>query len=797
MQGLDPVLSKELKALRLTEKDYFKGFFGEGFAALVKEINDQYAHIISVDRPADEFKDHQLQRAPALDVVSGVLTKVETQLAGTQLGPAADVSAETAEGWNRDLDHYLYESAAIDLTADEQKQVEKLAANWRPSELATAYKTFQDLIRRGGGTRLLATIEARLAQMGAWGFGELAAKWYDAEPSTFNIERPTGAGISLPARRDERDTRPPAPAPAGPKKRPPIMGGKTPTAPKPTVTPAPAVSSGAKVPLCATQEFLNRRAAECVELLYLLNQFEPTFYFRQASESQPRHVQCAQQVAAAWVLYADAYAQAWGHAYDAKHLPTLEASAGRRDGWSIVAEQFKPGGRPGALDLRHEIANEFRPALEELLKHTRFALFDPENGWWLDTRDDYEAQRKQVAAAFAAARDKYWKTSAFALYPVAPKDSAAANDPPWKTTADLFDKVWGELCTGMATNATIPPRYNLAGRENVKFSAIPWGRLAAARQDLRLGDEKLTSQLVAFEDQAQALLSAELTNILAGIQEAHFQTQATRDGWPYLAAGDLETVEFGAFQRFLKEIEQARKSLAPLEDGLPAALPGHRARLAFYDACDRWHDFVFARSDQAKDLTVILSGDDPIDASAPANADTPQHYYEYACLRLGLVGDLTETREAVSDPQCVPTEREKYQNQKRRTVWRWPRGDVSNEGVRVALGGGLPVNERPSERFPEYDEAVGRASELALPAYLHRFGSGAGRNWSTVHRFALKDIFTTRGRADLASVVDRRVKNLLLVKFVFTLDRELPEPIRPIARVQPAAAMRDGSGTQR
>jgi len=474
---------------------------------------------------------------------------------------------------------------------------------------------------------------------------------------------------------------------------------------------------------------------------------------------------CAEGVKEAWRQYVSTYVRQWDHAYGNVTIEGLdEALLGRR-GWEDFARQF--GGDRTTQGTARRVADAFQPPLVEVLRNVVWMACDPQVGSLLQPfeGDAFRRERLMLADDVYQAMRAHWKGGDFAqraAEAAVPPDQAAA---PWDATATRFAQAWNGLGTAIGANPLIPSDFTA---DPAPLQRIDWGRLQALRQELRLADERITAELVAFEEYAQQLLSHELTERLRALQQEHLGAAPEGAGWPYLARrgneGAMLTVNFTDFKRFLLEVASARATLAPLEDGLSERDAARRARGEFYRACEAWAVFIGLRPDLSDaPLQVAVRGGDAKGDPRFGDqiADTAQHHYRYVELYLGQVGWQSDAPGSTSVRGSVRISTSAAgRSTPHRTSWDWS----------VAEGGDAKVSFVDGAALPARTDPLGPLSPLALSAYLHGYGYGEGKTYRTLHK-VLVDASPGGGQ-------EKTVGEML----IFELERPMPPPIRPLEK---------------
>ncbi len=778
VRGLDRVLCESLLKNGLADKDYYEGFFGDDLPQRVTEVDVRFGHIFNVSKvPETAADDDKLQFTPNAVTVREFLARVNEKLAGSAAG-APGSREETPAVWIRELTDRFAEEEAESQPAT--LDFSKLAAAWEPPKLQALYEKYGELIKRGEATALLTRIDRRLAQAGPWGFGELESTYRELAKSTYSIAPP-------PAREAEpikyaittREVKPEKPTRRRRTAASPFGDTAAPTVVQPVVMPTVAGASGV-IPRVTTQEFLAGRAIECFQLLDLLRDFTPDYYFQAAGEAVPHNTRCIEQIKERWTTYSKTYVDAWKNAYKAYALTDVDKLAKWNQGWQPFAAQFTRAGAATGVDARN-VAAQLRNALEEVLRVTRWAPYDVQHGYWEGSALN---EMKQVALAVSGALRESWGNGSFAAVGQVPGDLLDKTKQPWTQLAELFEQKFIGVYTAIGKNAELPTDFS-PGAAEVTLPPIPWGAIDKLREDARLTDEKLTGQLVQFEKNAQDVLSAELSQRLFAIQDASFRGKAFFDGWPYLTGGPgldaLETVDFEQFSKFLRAVEKAERTFAPLEAGLRSDDALQRRRREFYQACKSWREFMgLDPNGQPSDLRVEVWNSDPLvgPRGNVAIDDTAQKYYKKVGLSLGLSIDVATTPGGKVEAILLKTT-EKGESHAIPAHWKWT-APPNTAAFSMELIDGITA-EGASAPFPVIEKLVlGKVTPLAFPAYLHRYASSDGQgNWTTVHVINLEEQFRKAGRGDM---VPKDGKKLVGERFIFKLARPLPKPILPFEK---------------
>ena len=548
------------------------------------------------------------------------------------------------------------------------------------------------------------------------------------------------------------------------------------------------------IPACARREFLNARAEECGTLLFDLRTLGPQYYFAGSEDARPLNEVCSERVRKAGEAYMETYVRSWASAYGSKRLAELERLTDAADRWESLGALVQRGDdrRGAAGDL---VADELAAALGEIIESLPFWAwyFDESANRWTDAINPDDKDWLEVASWMQRAIEQYWprELGRFAVDARMPSESevkAEPGKPPWQVLSDEHIRRWKELTKGIAARGALPSKFDSDAREKDP-KAIPWGSIATLRREARIDDEKLTGQLLAFERKAQGLLSKALTETLCGVQARYFRDLEPFDGWPYLnASADtpkaLETVDFADFKGFVREMERAWKAFEVLEDALPQDEPLRGPRLEFYRECQVWARFL-QLNDQLmpSPLVVEVEGADPVTEPFGKERvqDTAQMYYDAVTLDLALaISKEGEPGASGEEPLRIPTLAADKLNKPRKALWRWG-VRTGGTGLSVSLVDGRGPEGGGGSRYPSITHALGESSPLALCAYLHRHGVHSGDQWVTSHAFELVTELKQRGQGNLVSTLDPG-KTTVGEKFLFRLERPLPDPVRKLSR---------------
>ncbi len=789
VRGLDRLLAESLHAdAALTDQSYFDTFFEAGtFERLIPEVHERYSYAIVLKKAGDAPKDDEIVPAADTVAVQDVLTKVNQRLKALELGPPADLSQETLADWNSRLYAHLEKMANLGKQAAALPIKLEQPDKWRQDELAGLYREYEALGARGEGSLLLTTIARRLDQVRDWGVAELYPDWRGKASSAYQIAipaeltTPTAAPVAAPTAPREperREIRVPGQADRA-IRRP----GETERAAVPSVG---AVELEGTIPNCTSPTFLNRMAGEFVSALIYLGQLQKADYLPGTGEYGDLQGLCKQRLSEACRVYVDKYAESWAIAYRARSLTKLARVQEQTRDWKVLTEALGRTATPGIPDAR-EVGKELESALSEILRAVPWARVGEDGRTWEQLAAG-DAEWRDVADWFRLAVRKNWTDEGRVFVNEVQMPSGVTPNPnelPWDALAREVGRRWGELVEAVRTNTPLPAQFD---RHTKERREIPWGVIEQFRKDCRLDDEKLTQQLVSFIEQGQAALSEELSRLLYDLQQRYFEGARPYRGWPYVnpdgqLADATDTVDYLKFRQFLDEMQQFLRVYQAVEDGLPRDNPSKQRRAAFYDACQRWRDFLAVGSDNAPArLELVIKYEDPLNPQAPGGVvqgiqDTAQYYYRSVHLALGL--RIRQTGGSETDgPIEIPTVAQDPGQQTWEAIWPWVgRSGDAQLTMQFVSGIQRQGQSKPSPNVPGL--VLGRLSPLSLCAYLNRYGTKVGDNlWVTAHQIDLAEAFRAAGAPEMVPQDDKRIMG---VKLSFELKRPMPSPIEPLA----------------
>lgn len=739
---------------------------GTDMPARVDAVHQQYQHIVAVDGATQH-----LALADSARKVRDVLAQIQQYVAAT--GPL-DLTGKPQKEW-REL---LRAGAKATTTAPaDLVVVPTTPTEWNEPKLKSFAADMGVLSGRQQRTRLLDAIQARLGGLGDLGWAAL----YDEACLMLPKQHYTLEMQACGARGGTGTV--PRPTDAAPKKQltdeeAMLYGSPTGPAIEPDKAVSPVLEpvrpGEGQMPSAAYPEFWAQAYADYYLLVAGLRNVKDTDYLR--SNRKPVQ-ECMDQAAAMFQRYHSQYVRSWNRGYEVKagELQELLKTLGRAQEWNVFALQFEQSqmNRLGSEAARLELL--LGPALSQLLSATQWLGFSPARRSFL--------QGIEEVARFGKPDWAYGQFAVPAVQTTPPRLDRPG-DTPWDLVSARVSTEWGKLVRQFADNADVQ-----AGRGDYK--TIEWGGVARARTECRIEDEAISAGLVEVEERAKALLSKRLTDILLAIQTEKLGAQVPLDdlGWPYLKdepTRPLNTLALERFRGFLAAVAQAKANTAPLEKGLENT-GGYAERQVFYAQCSAWADFVYgenglaklqaARTPPPQDLEITsIEWIDPFETGADPGApkdyqDTPQHFYRNIRLNLGL----TKINDVDDDPEALPTsagdrreKRDRYIKGSRQVqaLWKWP----STVRLSWQYKDGTRIK---SDAYADVEIGMGEGNELALCAYLCRKDlreRHKGREFLVEHSAEIKP-----AKGEITAVGFR---------LAFNLDREIPEPIKPIAAVK-------------
>ncbi len=777
--GLDRAFWDSLREAGLAHPEYVVGVYEPAtFERVLKEVPDiePVSWLVSFDPGDSDRLGAAFQLTDDAVAVRARVGAMRTKLEAASFDVPDDLSGQSVALWVDQLDDHL-DALEQGQEADSGTSAsQSLSDHWQPSRLATLERNNSVWVSLGGGRRLLGIIATTLANSKAWGIAELVP--YDERssnmPAPFSIDPPPKAdGAREGKRRSEAGSPPPRPKR---RRSGDLFGGGRSSrtdAPAPRTRRADRSGTPQFVPACATQEFFHERIHETYQLMLRLSDMDGA-YLTDSSAAEPLLDLCASELEGAVSRYARAYFQAWDRAYGRFVLGELEDLTANLETWSDLSSRLVARSK-SATATGDKIASDFGEALEWALKHTQWITFDPQLGgtWEGVARQKGEPELGVLAGITTSALSREWDARAhgsFVLdHPLAP-DDRLEDRAPWELISRKFEDAWRDVTIPIRKFGELPRQFLQDPANDMKpISPIPWTRLPELRETYGLGDEQLTGAVQTFQQSAQHLLSAELTKILFDIQRGYFhEMRPDRDtGWPYLP-GDrhdvtgMRTVDFANFKNFLVEVTRAKLVFEQLEASLPADSPGRAERLAFYQGCVDWYEFlglVNERDPRATDLKFTVEGEDP--TAEPYGServgDSAQQDYGRLILAIGLSMDKPDKTIPSGSMAIATLTEEKVKRRPGR--WRWTQR--STDDLTITLAGDVTGRGRGDLR-----KTLGQASPLAFCAYLQRYGDGydARKTWRVTHGFDIPGLGGGQRRT-----IGERLK--------FELNRHMPAPI--------------------
>jgi len=789
--GLDRVLLHELKQAGLANAEWsYEPTYVENLATYVESVHEHFAHIILFNKGTEGSPDEIVPSAYVRLAVEK-LRVINANFLAANFEPSR--TSRSPEDWVTKLEalyNQLYDSGE---ESDEEDDDEPQLESWRQEDLDTLYKAHQRDIWRVEGRALLSGIKLHLRpdDLGKWGFAELypVVGRFTRIKSQYNITVPD-VGEGRDTRKASRDQ--PRKEPKRKKKRRSRSRGEREEDARPRQPSAGVpLEGGGYIPACTTRAYLRNLAEDCADLRDWLVVFDDDFYLPSEDDPEPLNELCLERIKQACRKYMKTYVREWAQAYQNKKLAELQHLAERSEDWREFSKRMEDSSQV------NKVSDELEQSLAEILGVLPFWSYDKDNNdEWYD-RTEYDEHSRTVGAWMRDSIEQEWPMESlgrFALrveFPEGEIRPGSQNEAPWKRLAGEFAGRWKDLAL-VISQARLSQKFQR--KANKSLEPIRWGRIEALRREARLDKERLTGQFTAFEQEAQKLLSAALTEALWRIQSKYFpKSPEVYDGWPYLGSESsgglkaLETVAFPEFKQFVRDVNRAAEAFEPLERGLPAE-PLSAARGVFCGGCKAWKSFIGIEDElKTTDLEVTIEGKDPLQKPVGKYKveDTAQYHYNAMQLNLGLAIRDEATGSSSYASLRIPTKTEDKVGKPQKAVWTWTK-PPDNPTFTVSL-----VDSPKDLGYPTMEHTLGKSSPLAFCAYLHRHGvldpeDNDRHKWITSHGFDLRKEF--RLREDEGKINKLDTINVVGEGFIFTLDRSLPPPIK---KLKPATAYDD------
>lgn len=785
--GLDPLLCEQLKSKRLITNCDTDTLNNLKNGSVLKNVHEIWAHIITLTQvPAQKIAENDtlVVTRDALSIQEE-LRRITTSLAGDASLDGVDRSLP--RDWIAELKRRVEQAP----TASEKLATMALLMPepWKEPRLDKLRQAHREWMERGGGTRLLARMYTRLQGTGSLGFADLFPEneRFGLRPSAYDIAGQTAA--PEPAPTAELEKAKPAPSGRGREEDdgtvPAATTATTPAERKREVDAGGRMARGGEddaptqrtadlaghIPKWLGEDFLDARMGECFDLFYYLGQLDASHFYQDERGGSSLRDDCLSELDRTGAAWWSKHAAAWTQAYAARSIPQIKQLRDSAPQWSALVDALQAESQKPTARIRDDI----EAALAEILRAIPFSFHYRAKGVWKEPPPDSAGYRNIAAWRGNATKDAV-RTYPFlaSARPIDTDGARVASIAPWTGIASRFGGLWADQMKDIIGCGKLPTEFT--DRQKT-FSAIGWGRYEEARSQSRLSEEKLTSELVAFEGHAKSLLDKELTAVLAAVQSRH-----SAGGGALPSAG----TDFVKFKDFLAEVGRAEKALVNLEQGLET--DAGRRRMAFYKQCRDWRDFLGLAGDGAssstKPLGVTVSAQDPVSNPANYNAtfeavdDTPANLYSKVQLVVGI--DKREGGPMSDDGTTWETVTSGLVLQKS-GVWNW---STAGSPMKFRLFDGKPDPARtssPNEKLRECERTIGTTSPLSLVAYMQSNGKSdaTGTTWYVLERIDLRTAFEDQTTKDIVKKLPEKSQRMN-VGFVFKLERPLPPPINPL-----------------
>ncbi|MBN2559717.1 MAG: hypothetical protein JXQ75_02140 [Phycisphaerae bacterium] len=767
-QGLDDVLVGSLKEAGLLKREFWPGpaAFDE-LAEYIEEADVRYAQVIELKRGGVRDPD-VLAVTLQTKQVEAKLQEVRDQL---QAG-----GGEKTEGQRRTPGEWLERIEALRQAAEERgKDTEKLPAldaRWRPEELAEFLSEQGRLIDRGELAGVLTSLEDQLDEVSGgdggdgWGAAKMWGDYLTPAPSYYSMLAVSEIEESgARAEKKVKQTRK-----RGERRRTREHRDRTEEPQRPRAA-ASITSANREIPSCATRDFLATAFEELGNLRYVLNEIEPDEYLAAAGLDLPGD--CRDVLNKAGQLYLDQYFSQWRSSYkNGKRLDLSEVLSSTT--WAEFQKNLKK------RSVNDGVRKDLHALLADILEHVAWAHYDFYG-------EDWQEDMRMLQMA----RNRSWEDLDFEDQIVrdfrgGPGAGGMAQEQWHTAVASQAGEDWQSFVTTM----TEPEYTNLPQRFDDDLRPLPSIRWAVLREELAtpLRDMWAAEQLNEVAAKGRQLLDREIDQILI---RRRTQLDMHAANLPY---GDqaFSTVGVDGFAAFLEEMSAAQACFSKLD----ADLTGYRERRKLiYDRCAEWRRLIGADEGEAwkKPLDVMIRVDpdyvsgasypwkdvDRPDSGGPGvpPRSGPQNFYSEVHLCLGLV----QTAEQSASP-CVVLQTD-VALQPLPCKWQW--STESTPVVKLAGKGRLYLRDYEPIESSEF----GTPGKLSFIAFLRGLGepeSSERTVWRVGLAWDLPRIFTEKAKmstkyaksaSDITKLQGGGEVTRVGTKFVFTLDRKLPEGI--------------------
>jgi len=765
--GLDNILWISLKEAGLIAKA--ASFSPEAFNELnkyVKEVNTVYAHVVKLN-VGDRINTKDTI-APTADTltVHGKLQGVQSILAKTS-GLGAEGQTGTPGEWYEHLCKLLDEVRKAPTTTAEAIKLHKA---WRPDELSVFLRKQKAFAQRGKVTEALNALRDHLASLkeeGGWGLGEM---WPDyqsegqegyfliasAKPTPDDDKKARAQKKTV-----ERRARLPSKRERPGKRRRPTQG------PKKAPVSVRTIDSAMTVPKCATREFLTNALVETGDLTDILINIESEDYL--AQEGQDIRKNCLDLLTEIKKVYLARYFTEWHASYKKARRLELDKVL-KVDTWGKYKDGFKER-------QIIEVSGTLGTILAQILEHVV----------WADNDFRGQADWVEDAKLLARARDNTWKDEEFVKDVMAYDPKTPTQLPPWLDIAKQVSGGWkafGEQVAGYPKLPRVEKMVDPKPLEALKWQAVPEGLQRP------LADMWATQSVLEVLKKGRELLSEAIAE---KIIERQKELGEGLKQLPY--RDDFTTVDPEKYVAFLRDIGTAHTVYGALDEGLP----GSDVRKKYFKNCADWRRLLLdsgeeGAQDWAKDgLKVMVEMDRnygeqamkefPWGKGAGVPTAGPVNWYLSIRLSLGLIyikdGQQVELKlPVVPDGPVVPRE----------CVWKWPVDEDVKARIELIEGKGIET------KWPDIALDLLEIDKLTLFALLEQRGRPSnvartrwqmGIPWDMCklyERLKANPIYAEAAQR-AAQVAEKGTGDTHVgTRFVLTLDRPLPEPIRVLRK---------------
>ena len=521
------------------------------------------------------------------------------------------------------------------------------------------------------------------------------------------------------------------------------------------------------VPKCATREFLTNALVETGDLTDILVNIESEDYL--AQEGQDIRKNCLDLLTEIKKVYLGRYFTEWHASYKKARRLELDKVL-KVDTWGKYKDGFKER-------QIIEVSGTLGTILAQILEHVV----------WADSDFRGQADWVEDAKLLARARDNTWKDEEFVKDVMAYDPKTPTQLPPWLDIAKQVSGGWkafGEQVAGYPALPRVEKMVDPKPLEALKWQAVPEGLQRP------LADMWATQSVLEVLKKGRELLSEAIAE---KIIERQKELGEGLKQLPY--RDDFTTVDPEKYVAFLRDIGTAQTVYGVLDEGLP----GSDVRKKYFKNCADWRRLLLdsgeeGTQDWAKDgLKVMVEMDRnygeqamkefPWGKGAGVPTAGPVNWYLSIRLSLGLIyikdGQQVELKlPVVPDGPVVPRE----------CVWKWPVDEDVKARIELIEGKGIET------KWPDIALDLLEIDKLTLFALLEQRGrpsNVARTRWQMGIPWDMCKLYEQLKANPIYAEAAQRAAQVaekgtgdthVGTRFVLTLDRPLPEPIRVLRK---------------